>query len=347
MEIRQVRYQAKTVEPEIQGFLDSQLRPDMGYSIWDEYPSVFGEYPGGGSHVAVDKGKVVSHAAFVTREFQYGDLRMRIGLVGSVVTSPEYRGQGMAKRVLTETINELKKRGCAIAVLWTGQPDFYRHLGFFRTGRELDYRFTPDGVPSTDQIAIEYDESRHAHWVWRLYQKHDVRVDRSLEEQKKLCRVPGARLFLTERDGRVLSYIVIHKGADFKNYIHEWGGQPDEVAQNISWVQRNHFRQHNLTLIAPAHYHLREIDHIASAQWYGVLGMMRVLNRPKLIATYLDHVKRVGYEATYFRRDNIIRFPEGVASVVRDEDLLNLVFGEGAFPEYPAIPFFLWGFDSI
>ncbi len=327
-------------------FLDEQLRPGLEHSLKEEYPSLFGEFPGGESFYIESCGQVASHAAFLIREFRNGERRLKVGLIGSVTTGPDFRGQGMAKAVLNETVTELKRQGCVIAVLWSGQPDFYRLLGFFRAGREMDLRFTSESVPAVEGSAMEYDPDRHAHLVWRLYQKHDVHLDRSLEEQKSLLRIPKARVFITEKDGRVTSYVAINKGADFTDFIHEWGGETDELRRNVAWVQRHAFSDRPLTMIAPYHYRLEALRQIADRSTDGVLGLVKVLDRGKLLAAYREFLRASGIEAKW-EGDERVTFAEGTLETGTDEGLLKAVFGgEDAF-NHPALPFFLWGFDSI
>ncbi len=347
------RFQHGTIDPAAQEtrdrlvrFLDVQLRPNESHSLKAEYPSVFGEFPGGESLFIESEGQVASHACFLIREFQNEDRRLKVGLIGSVTTGPEFRGRGMAKAVLEETVTELKRQGCVIAVLWSGQPEFYKLLGFHRAGRELDLRFSPSTVPAVESGVFEYDQTKHSHFVWRLYQKHDVRVDRSLEEQKELLRIPKARVFVTEKDGKVTSYVVVNKGADFTDFIHEWGGEPDELRRNVAWVQKRAFPERPLTLIAPYHYRLEALKQIADRTVDGVLGLVKVLDTGKLLALYRNYLRQHAIDAKW-EGDEKVRFGEVVIDTSTDEGLLKAVFGgEDAFT-HPALPFFLWGFDSI
>ena len=103
-------------------FLDVTLRPAAGFSIRKEYPALFGEYPGGESFVLRVEGELASHVGFVVREFQHTKYRMRIGLIGSVVTAPQFRSMGFAKKLLEQALRELKRRGCLICVLWWQSP---------------------------------------------------------------------------------------------------------------------------------------------------------------------------------------------------------------------------------
>ena len=336
------------VQKEIIGFLDETLRPDWDFSISQEYPSIFGEFPGGESFYVRENGRIVSHAALIVREFQHGEHRLKIGMVGSVTTSKDFRGRGMAKAVLSQTIEEMRRRGCILGCLWSGQHEFYRPLGFYRAGQEVDLRFSSDTVPDIQGPgSIEFDPVLHGHKLWRLYQRHDVRVDRSLEEQKRLVKIPRVKIFLTEKEGKITSYIVIHKGADFENYIHEWGGDISEVFRNVAWVQKHRFEGKNLTLIAPSHYELGPLEAAALASWQGVLGLVKVLDRRKLIALYLNYLREIEmpHELT---KDETLEMMDEKFDLKDEESLLRVVLGNNTLDTtHPVLPFFLWGLDSI
>lgn len=351
MLVGRVRYPASSEswneQDRVITYLDNVLRSNVDFSVGQEYPSVFGDFPGGESFYIEQDGRVVSHAAMVVREFQHQDIRFRIGLIGSVVTASRYRGRGMAKAILASILQEMRKRHCLLALLWSDKPDFYQPIGFYPGGREADFRFCAEDVPTFPLKAVEYEPEQHAHVLWRLYQKHDVRLDRSLEEQKNLCRIPRARIFLTEREGKPTSYIVIHKGVDFENYVHEWGGDINDVQQNVAYVQRHFFPDENLTLIAPKHYNLGPLYRIASTNWDGILGLINVLDRAKVLAIYGNYLRSQGVSHSYDKKREVLCFAEKEVDVSTDYRVMKLVFGDNTTATFPVIPFFLWGLDSV
>jgi len=331
----------------IVGFLDHQLRDRAGFSIQDEYPAVFGEFPGGESLFIEREGRVVSHVAYVARDYHHPEYRLKVGLIGSVATAAEWREHGLASQLVRATLAEVKAKGCALALLWSDAPEFYVGFGFERAGRERDFRFSPQAMLDSSVTALPFDPGRHGHWVWRLYLKHAGRLDRSLEEQKRLFRVPKARVFVTEKNGEVTSYIVIHKGADFANYVHEWGGDLMSVRDNVASTQRQFFPDQPLTLIAPAHYDLAPLRSIASEEWPGVLGLIKILDRGTVMATYLNHLKKLGHVASWQREAGTLKVDGQIYPVGQEGEMTRLVFGNEENPVLPVLPFFLWGFDSI
>ncbi|MFM8316691.1 MAG: hypothetical protein ACKOA8_20610, partial [Deltaproteobacteria bacterium] len=242
---------------------------------------------------------------------------------------------------------ELKKRGCLIALLWSDQNDFYLPLGFYRSGREQDLRFSPKFLRAEEGDVRPMNFDKDAHLIWRLYQKQDFRLDRSLEEQKKLLKVPNAQVYVTEKEGRLSSYIVINKGADFTDYIHEWGGELSEVQRNISYCQKNPFSDRPLTLIAPAQSDISILKQISEEKWEGALGLIKILEKNLLLSTYMNYLKTKNIEHVWSKNKDSILFSETEFSIQTDTDVIQLVFGDENRNTHPTLPFFLWGFDSI
>lgn len=331
--IRQIDW-ATGGNPAVLSFLDKQLRPDAGFSLRDEYPSLFHRAPGGESLYLDGDGDVVAHAAFLTRIFRHPDYEMKIGLIGSVVTAPKLRGRGFGSLLVTRALDELRRRGSVVALLWSEKNDFYGPLGFHRAGRECDFRFPAQLQPEGPE-PVAFEPARHARGLWECYRRHTAGLDRSQAELEKLCAIPRSRIFVTEREGKVTSYLAIQKGADFENYIHEWGGEISELRRNIAWVQTRYFPLAELTLISPAYYDRQSFQDMARLQWDGVLGLIKVLDPTALISVYRE-----------FLRKHSLALPWDEPP--RDEaELLRVIFGDASPPAHPVLPFFLWGFDSV
>lgn len=352
LNIERISYRAfsdgsKHIKQQILSFLDSENNKAGSTSAQEEYPSLFKAVPGGESLFIREGGDIVSHVAILEREFQHPMVRMKIGLIGSVVTHSKYRGRGFATELIQHACVELKKRGCLIALLWSDQTDFYLPLGFYRAGREQDIRFSSQFKMGNSGVVRPMDFMKDAHLIWRLYQKQNCRLDRSLEEQKKLLKIPNTKVFVTEKEGKLSSYIVINKGADFTDFIHEWGGEPSEVQRNIAYCQRECFPENPLTLIAPAEYDISILKQMAEEKWDGVLGLIKVLDKNVLLSTYMNYLKTKKIEHVWSRERDSILFSDSEFSIVTEADVVQLVFGNEAKNTHPTLPVFLWGFDSI
>lgn len=201
-----------------------------GAPIAPEYPMVF--EPGApGSFVTIEsEGEVRSACAILVRELVTPAARIQAGLIGSVVTHPDWRGRGFGGRLIAAAEEELRRQGCVVSMLWADAPLFYEKRGYREFGSERDFVLplelcdelpNPHGVRELtrgDEAAI------HA-----LYLRHDERVERSAEETAELLLCPGMEVLVCERFNRVVAYSCLGRGADFTDVVHEWGGNVEDV----------------------------------------------------------------------------------------------------------------------
>jgi hypothetical protein len=161
--------------------------------------------------VMVDDGRPISLAGFTLRDLSLNGVLLRAACVGSVCTREEYRGQGIAARLMDDVVARAAEQG-AVMVLISGGRGLYRRMGCADAGL---YHVISIGKRS-DLPAIACD-SRD--WVeedlpdmMALHQAEAVRFVRDAAEMRMLlesrmlfCR--PARTFVVRRDGSVLAYI--------------------------------------------------------------------------------------------------------------------------------------------
>ncbi len=211
-----------------------------GGELAAEYPLVFGT-EGSGSITAIEDGGLVRSAcATLVRELVSGSSRLRVGLIGSVVTDPDWRGRGLATRVLETAERSLARDGCAIALLWADDASFYRTRGWREFGTEIDFAFDAESaarLPQKNTIRRAAPDDEGA--IHRLYQRHRSRVERTERETQLLMRTPRMETLVLHEDRDVRAYACLGRGADFEGTIHEWGGAADDV---MALVRAHHER---------------------------------------------------------------------------------------------------------
>ena len=118
--------------------MDRVLR--AGESVALEFPLVFDpRFEGRVVTVEDDAGEVLSACAILPRELILPRAHFRAGLVGSVVTDPDHRRQGLAGRVLERAEGELASQGCLLSMLWADDPGVYLRRGYTPIGAEIDF----------------------------------------------------------------------------------------------------------------------------------------------------------------------------------------------------------------
>lgn len=79
---------------------------------------------------AVEGDEVLAVAGSIDFDMRFADQWMPGGGIAAVATHPDRRGQGLAKRVLTECLLDMRHRKIALACLGTAIHSFYERLGW-------------------------------------------------------------------------------------------------------------------------------------------------------------------------------------------------------------------------
>ena len=342
--------------------MDHVLRE--GGSVALEFPLVFDpRFEGRVVTVEDDAGEVLSACAILPRELILRRARIPVGLVGSVVTDPDHRRQGLAGRVLDRAERELASQGCMLSMLWADDPDFYFGRGYTPIGTEIDFpvpRQLAELLPDSAGVRDARPDDHEA--MHELYATNPERVTRAPVETGALLSAPGIESLVLEREGELDAYSCLGRGADLRDAVHEWAGGAEDVLACL----RGHLerREQGLFLMSPpSAMTLRSFfERVLCPGEPGVLGMGKLLDAQaarELLTLFTDGAGRVAQVAgdTPGLR---IGGPGGTLELTGAE-VLNLLFtpkGERDVVEYveqrtgielrglPLAPF-VWGLDSI
>ncbi len=119
--------------PAVVGLSNAVFSPDGHSDMGRAFPTVFCDRNLVNLRVCLDDGKPVSLVAMAVREVELGGARVRAACVGSVCTLAEYRGQGLAARLLEDAISRALSQG-AVIVLISGWRGLYRRAGCIDAG---------------------------------------------------------------------------------------------------------------------------------------------------------------------------------------------------------------------
>lgn len=201
-----------------------------GGSLADEYPLLFGAEPAGHMLALEESEQVRSACAVLVRDFIVSGTSVRVGMVGSVVTDPAWRGRGLATRLLSLAEDELAKDGCVLALLWAEDPSFYEARGWHAMGTELDFVITPEertSLPAPRDVrAMAPDDFGAVH---RLYTLHRERVERAPRETAALLGCAEMETLVIQRAKDIVAYSCMGRGRDLGRTVHEWAGSTDDI----------------------------------------------------------------------------------------------------------------------
>lgn len=348
--------------PEARTLIEQVLRD--GRSMAQEYPTVFGGSASGAIVTVEERGELRAACAIQPRTLVAGRARLRVGLIGSVVTDPAHQNRGHGSRLLVSAEERLRAEGCALALLWADDRGFYARRGWREIGSERDFIITHEhalALPTTEHArAARAEDAARLH---ALYSLHERRVERAEAETRELLRGPGMTVLVNERHGVVDAYACLGRGRDLPNVIHEWGGASDGVLGLVrAHVELRRARGigDEVYLIAPG-VHGEVQGRLALAgipSTCGVLGMGKLLDPHALARSCADllgaSVRGIGTDAVE------VHGPHGIC-VLTSEQLLDVAVaarGEGGAArelglalgldarELPLNPF-VWGLDSI
>jgi predicted acetyltransferase len=106
----------------------------------------------------------------------------KVGGISAVGTLPEYRRQGLVRRLVQRSVAAMRQQGQSLAVLWASQAAIYQRYGFALGTQHVSYSLDPrdirfvipyepqgtcqrlslgDGFPIIRQLYIDYVSPRH------------------------------------------------------------------------------------------------------------------------------------------------------------------------------------------
>jgi GNAT superfamily N-acetyltransferase len=343
---------------DILGFLNKNLRPGTNWSIAAEYPHVFSENNLSNLRIITKDDQILAHSAI-----KYLLIRNTLGVfkvaaIGSVVTDPAYRNQGLSQKILDNCLQAALAEGADFAVLWTDLYDFYRKLDFELAGSEIS--LVIDTPPPVNENGLKFlkSEKVSAEAILRLYSQHTCGTLRTADDIRRSLQIPNSHVYTAwSTNNELLAYAVEGKGADLKGYVHEWGGGVASLLPLLAHIRRDFGAP--ITVICPQHAqnlvrHLKDWDVLYNE---GFLGMIRPVSFDNLFFKIRRHARNLGIHDFVLEKtaDGFAIGRKGdVAKVTSVRDLTRLLFGpidtaqlKPEFQKLLPIPMWVWGWDSV
>ena len=160
-------------------------------------------------------GRLASSFANVPFTMSANGRAVKLAGVGSIATQPEYRRQGLVRRIHTQAFGEMREAGQNVAALWASQAAIYQRYGYAMTTvmREYavdtqDIRFH-DGDDGSGRVArVEADTAKDL-----------VKTVYAAFIAKRMCYLhriaeDWVNDYLGERDGTGPVWVAVCYGAD-------------------------------------------------------------------------------------------------------------------------------------
>lgn len=343
-------------------FLTQQLRPQFNWSIDTEYPQVFQERNRHNLKLIEINGHPVTHAALRPIILQTPQLMLKVGAIGSVITDPQFRGHGYSRQVIQECLDEAQKQDCDFAILWSDLHDFYRKMGFELAGFE-EYFVIQKPLPVEKRL-LKFIQGNQVdpEAILRLYNKHTIRSYRTAEEIRQFLKIPNTKLYTAWSDqNQLMAYAVEGKGADLMGFVHEWGGQIEEICHLMNYILDQ--KKQSFTLLLGPH----NVNLMTRLQRFGLSGQQGYLGLVKLLNVLsfgkkiqkLAQQERLSFELIQLESGQFQITFEGQRLFFKSEsELVRLFFGplprldlnlenEQKWQRFLPLSTWIWGWDSI
>lgn len=352
----------------VYSFLDKNSRSQKGWSVQHEYPLAFDAKNSSNIRIITDeKDEIVSHAVLKPAIVKTPYAVFNVGMIGSVMTDPRFRQQGLSSTLIEHCLEQAQKIQCDFAILWTDLFDFYRKFNFELAGTEVSLIINSQFKPVKERNDLKIINGRQVdpQAILRLYNLHSVTSHRTADDIKKYLHVPNSRIYTAwNQKNQMEAYAIEGKGIDLQGYIHEWGGNTSALLRLFQHVHQEQNKE--IIVITPPQCKnlIRQTMDSGASSYEGILGMIKIMDRAALAKKIQKTARRMGVSDFAFEMHGDTLYfgtSEGVYKTDSEADMVQLIFGPQKPSEmYPfsqataeklnrvlPLPCWVWGWDSI
>lgn len=257
--------------------------------------------------VYADGDRIVSMAHILPMEIDYHSNVVPAGYIFAVGTDPEYRGRGLAARVLEQIFAELRHRNIPLAILVPQKDslfEYYKRFGFAEVFGLTTVKLRREGIPD-DKISDRYTLVRSSLTAGRLdtvptagdisdansmfenvmrYRNHLLRTDLHWERAVRIAEIAGGGMFLLKDGGTLMGYAVCEI-TDDGLLINELFAEDEESYHTLCAKVLDEFRTNRADMLTPACPHDAER-----------FGMARILDAKTMLSYAASYRKDMNFE---------------------------------------------------
>ncbi len=324
----------------------------------EKFPLFFSEKNLARLLIATDGDKIISHVGLYPSKIIVEGATLTVGSIGSVCTHPEYRGKGIASRIL-DVVEENARRDGLDLLLVSGERSLYLRRQCVQVGNMIECRVAraqPDQASSVTGVhLVEYDPGWFQTMV-SLYAREPVRFYRTRDEFGPLLDA-GLRPFY---NWTIKAYMVEDRQSPSAYFIMSIGNEWADIAEYAGdrGLLRSAFQQalakESLSqirmMLSPGDALIGLLQGPGSTQKpSSQLGTVKILNAMSLLESlrpyFLQHVPAAIMDGLDWVEENgqIALIAAGERLVFEDPTVLtHLIFGfEESAPCPAAITDFL------
>lgn len=254
-------------------WLSRGLRPEQPARLALEYPLLFARNASARPVFLYDEnapGTPSAACMLWAVTFRVGVESLRIGMISLVYTDPRARGRGHAQRVVRRAIEEGRKLGLGLVLLWSDLDALYSRLGFREVGADslliLDRGVTDRALssladssspsdPTSRKIPLPQPRAALASdWleIERIRGDRESQLQLDAHEWRRLRDIPEMALRVARDETGRMGFAIRGRGDDFREVIHEWGGDTRLCLACCRALMEDRLPDHQLFLLSPA-----------------------------------------------------------------------------------------------
>jgi len=340
-------------------------------SLQEDFPQLYQSDNRTNLWGAYKESLLVGHAGFYLADLKVEGIPLPVAGIGGVFTDPKMQGKGVGSSLIDRCIVEARKKGAALAVLWSDKHEFYEKHGFYLVGRQWTIQLDPQFSDKLrvkaklKEVSLKLQEQdptdTFLEQSFLLNEKLPVGVARSREEHNLLLGSGSCHIFAAWAGNQLVAYFLIGKGRDLSNYIHEWAGVEDALHLLAAFCL-DRYKQ-PLQVLSPQ-FMPDEVNWIYALDEVGVpmrperMGLVKILDFPRVRKLVQDYIRALGLDPSQLKIENpsqisyTLQWKEEKPMSFSERDFLLFIFG----PELPThqelkgflpIRLWYWGMDSV
>jgi predicted N-acetyltransferase YhbS len=162
--------------------------------------------------LAVARERPVACVQVFTRRVRLRRQETALGGIGSVAAHPDWRGRGLASRLVADGLAAIRERAWPIALLFTTRFAFYERFGFRQISQRM-FRLRPAASAAADGVRVRAFAADDLPRVRELYERYceglsgaTLRDSAYWDAQLRFGASPRAVFRVAERAGSVVAY---------------------------------------------------------------------------------------------------------------------------------------------
>ena len=350
-------------------FLNQNLRQNVSSPIQHEYPTALVLNNIHNMSIITDEetSQIVSHALVKPLVMKSPHTVFKIGAIGSVVTSPDFRNRGLSTQNIHRCLDMARTQNCEMVILWTDKYDYYKKFGFETAGFEYTYQVSPLSTNSNINTDLKFLKTNKVDpsALLRLYSQHTVGCVRTVEDFQKFLTIPNTNVYTAwSKENQLLGYAIEGKGIDLQGFIHDWAGGTSTLLDLLNFIVTTENRP--ITMMVPRHStNLRkQLNLKADFEHEGILGLIKITDVESVCNKVKAAFRAEGFDRIVLEKQGhgiLFGYNTDLYTLDNQADLSRLLFGpitpstlEFMKPETQRIlgtllplPLWVWGWDSI